>query len=90
MPAVVFRQESLHRWTGRLVLPALCIDRSTGMPAKGARFDIAEHPKTGVCTVTVQGATPQGRRTVTYPDLDAAQAGGLRWARRRFARHPDI
>ena len=89
LPALVFRQESRHRWTGRLVLPVLCIDRRTGKPATAVRYDITENRTTGVCTVLVQGTTPQGRRTVTYPNLAAAQAGGLRWVRRRFARHPD-
>lgn len=89
IPSIVFRQERLNHWKGRLVLPALCVDRRTGKPAGDARFNITENPVTGVCTVTVQGATTMGRRYVSYPDLDAAQRGGMRWARRRFARHPD-
>lgn len=88
-PTLVFRQASLHRWEGRLLRPALCIDRRTGKPAESAFFNITENPRTGRCAVLVQGATPQGRRWVDYTDLDAAQAGGLRWARRRFVRVQD-
>lgn len=83
-PSLIFRQESLHRWSGRLARPSLCVDRRTGKPAESALFNVTENPATGRCTVLVQGATAQGRRYVSYPSLDAAQAGGLRWARRRF------
>ena len=83
---LTFRQMSLHRWEGRLLRPSLCVDRRTRKRAESALFNITENPTTGRCTVLVQGATPQGRRYVTYPNVDAAQAGGIRWARRRFAR----
>lgn len=88
-PALVFLQTSLNRWKGRLVLKHLCVDKSTGLPAESPRFDITEHPVTGKCQVLVQGATHHGRRYVSYRDLDAAQAGGIRWARRRFRRVED-
>lgn len=84
-PTLVFRQTSLHRWEGRLLRPSLCVDRRTGKPADSALFNVTEDSATGRCTVLVQGATAQGRRYVSYPDLDAAQKGGLWWARRRFA-----
>lgn len=85
-PALVFLQMSLHSWRGRLVHKTQCIDKRTRLPAESPRFDITEHPVTGKCQVIVQGATHHGRRYVSYPDLDAAQAGGNRWARRRFTR----
>lgn len=85
-PALVFLQTSLHSWRGRLILKDLCVDKRTGLPAESPRFDITENPATGRCSVLVQGATTQGRRYVSYADLDAAQAGGNRWARRRFTR----
>jgi hypothetical protein len=88
-PALVFLQTSLNRWQGRLVLRSLCVDKRTGMPAESPRFDISEDPRTGKCRVLVQGATHHGRRYVSYPNLDAAQAGGNRWARRRFTRVED-
>ena len=89
-PSLVFRQTSLSRWEGRLLRPSLCIDRRTGRPAECAFFNITEDPRTGRCSVLVQGASPQGRRWVDYPNLDAAQKGGVRWARRRFAESEEI
>lgn len=85
-PALVFLQTNLNSWRGRLMLKNLCVDKRTGLPAESPRFDITENPATGRCSVLVQGATHQGRRYVSYPDLDAAQAGGNCWARRRFTR----
>jgi len=89
-PSLVFRQTSLHRWEGRLLNRGRCIDlERSGLPADDARFNITEHSKTGECSVLVQGSTPQSRRYVTYPNLEAAQAGGIRWARRRFRLQDD-
>lgn len=88
-PSLTFRQTSLHSWRGRLVHKAQCVDTRTGLPAQDARFDITENPVTGKCSVLVQGASYHGRRWVSYDNLDAAQAGGLRWARRRFRRVED-
>jgi hypothetical protein len=75
----------MHVWHGRLLLPSRCVDTRTGMPAGGARFDITENPRTQRCSVLVQGRSHHGRRYVSYANLDAAQAGGIRWAARRFA-----
>jgi len=84
-PQIVFRQNGLHSWKGRLLRPSKCRDNRTGLPVEDARFDITEHPLTGRCTVLVQGASHHGRRYVTYRDIDAAQAGATRWAGRRFS-----
>lgn len=85
-PQIVFQQNprDMRQWHGRLLLPSNCRDTRTGLPAEAALFNITENPRTGRCTVLVQGATPQGRRYVSYPDVSAAQAGGIRWAARRF------
>jgi hypothetical protein len=54
------------------------------MPAGDARFNITENPRTGRCSVLVQGVSFHGRRWVWYPSVDAAQAGAIRWVARRF------
>ena len=87
---LTFVQTSLHHWQGKLVHAAQCVDERTGHPAQEPRFNVTEHPVTGRCRVMIQGATLQGRRYVSYPNLDAAQRGGLRWARRRFRRVEDV
>lgn len=87
---LTFLQTSLHHWQGQLSRVSQCVDNRTGLPAEAPRFNITEDPVTGRCHVVVRGATPQGRRYVSYPNLDAAQRGGLRWARRRFRRAEDV
>lgn len=86
-PQIVFKQstQSLHEWHGRLLNSDALVDRTTGMPVGDARFNITEDPRTGRCSVLVQAASHHGRRWVWYPSVDAAQAGGIRWAARRFS-----
>ncbi len=74
----------MHEWHGRLLRPSACVDNRTGMPVRDARFNIFEDPRTGRCSVLVQAASYHGRRWVWYPSVDAAQAGAIRWAARRF------
>ena len=85
-PQIVFKQskQSLHEWHGRLLNSSACVDRKTGLPVGDVRYNITEDPNTGRCAVLVQAASYHGRRWVWYPSVDAAQAGGIRWAARRF------
>ena len=76
-----------RRWTGRLLRRSACVDvaRHNREVTWCPRFDIVENPKTGTCTITMNGGpTPHSLRYANYPDVTAAQKAGIRWASRRF------
>lgn len=88
MSALVFRQETLTRWTGALLCPDTLIDaenpaRAVTAAAFGLR--IVEETDDRVC-LTKWGADKRAARRTYHATVDDAQKAALRWASRRFQR----